>query len=98
MLLTVVAPAYPPFQAAIGATLRRLLARRALTQSDVDDLYAPQNFDLSSRCGLFLATVFVCAVLSAPMPLLSAAAAASVGVQFWADKYFRTPPPSTTGF
>ena len=70
---------------------------RQLTQDDLEDMYSGPPFQIATRYGQMLNTIFVTLLFSPGLPLLWWTAAATFFVSYWVDKflfcrYYSTPP------
>jgi len=69
----------------------------ALTQRELNDAFLGPDFDISLRYAQIIATIFVCMMYSAGMPMLNVICFLSMLIFYWVDKLmflrlWRTPP------
>jgi hypothetical protein len=92
LLLNAVVPKLVVFlKEAIGCAKRsKCCAKKKKTQIQLDQLFAPPEFDIATRCAQALNTVFSCLFFASGMPILLAVAFLDLSLLFAADKYMFT--------
>jgi len=92
MMLNLLVPhGKPLFKEFVLAPMRRCcFLRKAVTQHEMDNLYAGSRWEIDVRYTFIMNTLFVALFFSSGMPILLPLAAASLAVTFFIDKYLRT--------
>ena len=107
MMFNIFAPhAWPLFRVALqhfriwrdrGFDWSNTALSRQLTQEDLEAMFCGPPFQIATRYGQMLNTIFVTLMFSPGLPLLWWTAAATFFVSYWVDKYlfcryYSTPP------
>jgi hypothetical protein len=86
VLINLFLPLVPLSITLLNRLLLPLTSRFVKTQNLMNELYLGQDFTLSARYGSFLATLYICYMYSAGMPIMLLVGSAYFGLSFIIDK------------